>query len=98
MINYSQTMSLKYTKQEKENSRKMNIFFYYEKLVKKAKSNKEDYLLCKGKNPLKLDDKNRIALANLLVIFRADALEYWNKAEALRDKYSFLNEMIKSKK
>ena len=87
-----------YTKQEKENVRKMNIFFHYEKLMKDARSAKEDYLECKGKNPLNLDDKNRIALAELIVIFKADALEYWNKAEALRNEYSFLNEMIRLKK
>ena len=88
----------KYTKQEKENVRKMNIFFHYEKLMKKARSDKEDYLECKERNPLNLNDKNRIALAELIVIFKEDALEYWNKAEALRNEYPFLNEMIKRKK
>ena len=98
MINFSQTMSTKYTKQEKENSRKVNIFWKYEKLMKDAKKAKADYLECKGKNPLNLDDKNTIALAELIVIFKEDALEYWNKAEALRNEYTFLNEMIKRKK
>ena len=88
----------KYTKQEKENVRKMNIFFHYEKLMKKARSDKEDYLECKERNPLNLNDKNRIALAELIVIFKEDALGYWNKAEALRNEYPFLNEMIKRKK
>ena len=88
----------KYTKQEKENVRKMNIFFHYEKLMKKARSAKEDYLECKGKNPLNLNDKNRIALAELIVIFKEDALEYWDKAEALINEYPFLNEMIRLKK
>ena len=87
-----------YTKQEQENVREMNIFSNYEKLMKDARSAKEDYLECKGKNPLNLDDKNRIALAELIVIFKADALEYWNKAEALRNEYPFLNEMITLKK
>lgn len=86
------------TRQEKENSRRMNILWKYEKLMEKARSAKEDYLECKGKNPLNLDDKNRIALAKLIVIFKADALEYWNKAEALREEYTFLNEMIRLKK
>ena len=87
-----------YTKQEQENVREMNIFSNYEKLMKDARSAKEDYLECKGKNPLNLDDKNRIALAELIVIFKADALEYWNKAEALRNEYPFLDEMITLKK
>mgnify|MGYP003648090015 FL=1 len=78
-----------YTKQEQENVREMNIFSNYEKLMKDARSAKEDYLECKGKNPLNLDDKNRIALAELIVIFKADALEYWNKAESLRNEYPF---------
>jgi hypothetical protein len=34
----------------------------------------------------------------LIVIFHQDALKYWNKAEALRNEYPFLNEMIKLKK
>jgi len=97
MINFSQTMSIKYTKQEKENSRKVNIFWKYEKLMKDAKKAKSDYLECKQKNPLNLDYKNKIALAELIVIFKKNALEYWNKAEALRNEYTFLNEMIKRK-
>ena len=87
-----------YTKQEKENAKKMHQYFRYEKLMKQARSNKEDYLECLAKNPEKLNYKNRIALADLIVIFKEDALEYWNKAEALKNEYPFLNEMIKSKK
>ena len=87
-----------YTKQEKENAKKMHQYFRYEKLMKKARSNKEDYLDCLAKDPKNLDDKNRIALGKLIVIFKADALEYWNKAEVVRNEYPFLNEMIKSKK
>ena len=98
MPNFSQTTTLpKYTAQEKENSRRVTIFWKYEKLMKQANDAKVDYLQCKGKNPLNLDDKNRIALAELIVIFKEDALMYWNKAEALRNEYSFLNEMISKK-
>jgi len=99
MINFSQTTSLgKRTNQEKENSRRMNIFWKYEKLIFNAKKCKSDYLDCKGKSSLHLDEKNRIALAELIVIFKADALEYWNKAQALRNEYTFLNKMIETKK
>jgi len=99
MLNFTQTFnSPKYTKQEQENVRKMTIFFKYEKLMKDAKKAKSEYLECKGKNPLNLDDKNKVALAELIVIFKADALEYWNKAESLRNEYPFLNEMIRLKK
>ena len=59
---------------------------------------KEDYLLCKAKNTENLDNKNRIALTKLIVIFKEDALKFWNKAEALRNEYPFLNEMIETKK
>tara|TARA_R110000764_G_scaffold227080_1_gene317033 strand:+ start:786 stop:1079 length:294 start_codon:yes stop_codon:yes gene_type:complete len=86
-----------YTKQEKENSRKMHQYFRYEKLMKQARSSKEDYLECLEKDPKKLDEKNRIALKNLIVIFKADALEFWNKAEALKNEYPFIDEMIKNK-
>ena len=88
----------KYTRKEKENSKRMNIFFKYEYFMKEAKKAKADYLECKGKNPIKLDDKNRIALAELIVIFKQDALNYWNKSEELKKQYSFLNEMIRLKK
>jgi hypothetical protein len=87
-----------YTKQEKENSRKVNIFWKYEKLINDAKKAKANYLKCKSKSPLNLDDENRIALAELIVIFKKDALEYWNKAEELIIKNPFLNEMIRLKK
>ena len=99
MINFSQTTTLpKRTKQEKENSRRMNIFWKYEKLMKDAKKSKVEYLECKGRSSSHLDEKNRIALAELIVIFKADALEYWNKAQALRNEYPFLNRMIETKK
>jgi len=88
----------KLTKQEKENSIKVNIFWKYEKLIKDARSAKKNYLECKEKNTLNLDDKNRIALAELIVTFKVEALEYWNKAESLRNEYPFLNEKIKLKK
>jgi len=87
-----------YTKQDKENSRRMSIFRKYEKLMKAARSAKEDYLDCKGKNTFNLDEENRGALSRLIVIFKADALENWNNAEALRKEYPFLNEMIRLKK
>jgi len=87
----------KYTKKEKENSKRMNIFFKYDYFMKEAIKAKDDYLECKGKNPENLNDKNRIALAELIVIFKEDALEYWNKAEELKKQYSFLNEMIRLK-
>ena len=86
------------TRQEKENSRRMNILWKYEKLMKQAKTAKAEYLECKGKKTSHLDAKNTIALAELIVTFKADALEYWNKAEALRKEYPFLNEMIRLKK
>lgn len=86
------------TKQEKKNLRQVNIFRKYEKLMEKAKAAKADYLECKGKNTLNLDSKNRIALARLIETFKADALEYWNKAEALKEEYTFLKEMIRLKK
>ena len=99
MINFTQALKIpKYTKQEKENAKRMHQYFRYEKLMKQARSNKEDYLDCLAKNPEKLNYKNRIALADLIVIFHQDALKYWNKAEALKNEYPFLNEMIKSKK
>lgn len=99
MINFSQTTSLgKRTKQEKENARRVNIFWKYEELILAAKNAKSDYLDCKGRSSLHLDEKNRIALAELIVIFKADALEYWNKAQALRNEYPFLNKMIETKK
>jgi len=86
------------TKQDSENIRRMSIFRKYQKLMKEARSAKEDYLNCKGKNTLNLDEESKGALARLIITFKADALEYWNKAEALRKEYSFLNEMIKVKK
>ena len=98
-MNFSQTTALgKRTKQEKENSRRVNIFWKYEELMKDALKCKAEYLECKGKSDLHLDEKNRIALAELIVIFKADALEYWNKAQALRNEYPFLNRMIETKK
>lgn len=99
MINFTQTLKTpKYTKQEKENARRMHQYFRYEKLMKQARSAKEDYLDCLAKDPKNLDEKNRIALGKLIVIFKENALEYWNKAEVVRNEYPFLNEMIKSKK
>mgnify|MGYP003652798630 CR=1 FL=1 len=98
MINFTHSLNTKMTKQEKENSRQVTIFFKYEKLMKEAKKSKADYLYCKAKDPLNLDDKNRIALSNLIIIFKEDAIAYWNKAEALRNEYPFLDEMIASKK
>ena len=98
-MNFTQELSIpKYTKQEKENSRRMTQFFKYKELMKQARSSKEDYLLCKAKNTENLDNKNRIALTKLIVIFKEDALKFWNKAEALRNEYPFLNEMIETKK
>lgn len=98
-MNFSQTTTLpKTTKQEKENRRQVIIFKRYEQLMKDAIQCKAEYLECKGRDSLNLDDKNRIALAELVVIFKADAIEYWNKAQALRSEYSFLNEMIENKR
>tara|TARA_R110002167_G_scaffold346192_1_gene556713 strand:- start:261 stop:560 length:300 start_codon:yes stop_codon:yes gene_type:complete len=99
MKNFSQTTTHPiFTKKEKENSKKMRLFLKYEYLMKEAKKSKDDYLLCKSKNPLNLDEKNKIALAELIVIFRADALDWWNKSEDLITEYPFINEMIKLKK
>ena len=98
-MNFSQTTKLpKTTKQERENRRQVVIFWRYEELIKDALKCKAEYLECKGRNSSHLDDKNRIALAELVVMFKSDALEYWNEAQALRNKYPFLNEMIESKR
>ena len=98
MINFSETTKLKYTKQEKENVQKMQIFFKYQDIMQDAKKAKADYLDCKNKNTVSFDDKNRIALTTLTAVFKEDALHYWDKAERLRNKYFFLNEMIRLKK
>jgi len=86
------------TKQDSENLRRMSIFRKYQKLMKDARSAKVDYLNCKGKSTLNLDEENKQALARLIVTFKADALENWNNAQALIKEYPFLSEMIGLKK
>ena len=89
--------SAKLSKQDLRNMKKYELLKKYESLMKDAKNSKDDYLFCKGKNPLNLDEKNKIALAKLIVTFKADALKYWNKAQDLKSEYPFISDMIKLK-
>jgi hypothetical protein len=86
------------TKKDSETMERMSIFRKHERLMKDARSDKENYLNCKSKNTLNLDEKNRVALSQLISTFKENALENWNKAQDLRREYTFLNEMIKLKK
>ena len=89
--------SAKLSKQDLRNMKKYELFKKYESLILDAKSSKIEYLELNKKSPLNLDEKNKIALAELIVMIKEDALKYWKEAESLRSQHPFINEMIKLK-
>lgn len=85
-------LSTKFTKEELENARLMAIYNKYKYYLEQAKESKSDYLLVKSKiEKGTLDDKNLKAALKLKDIFKADALEYWNKSQEYLAKYNEQN-------
>ena len=81
--------STKLTKIELENVQAMAFYNKYQSYLKQANSNKED--LMQIRSSLKsgnLDLKNRTAALQLEIIFKADAIENWNLAQAELSKYN----------
>jgi len=79
------------TRNEKENCQAMTIYRNYEKYLKWAKENKVDYLKCKEMQKVKTSEN----LDRLVIIFKENAIEYWNKSQDYLAKY---NEFEKNRK
>lgn len=80
-----------YTKQEKENSQAMAIYRQYEKYLRLAKKDKEDYLDAKAMQKERTSD----ALDKIVAIYKKSAIEYWEKSQKFLEEY---NEFEKNRK
>lgn len=85
MIDFKNTMSTKLTKQEKQNSMDMVIIRKYKALMVKAKEAKAIYIELRAKDTSSLTEANKESLKNLTVSEYNDAIEYYNKAQELKD-------------
>ena len=96
---FSQTnLKTKKTDEEIKNAFEMNKYMSWEKLMKKAKEDKDTYLSLKSKSIDNLSLENKIALTELMNATKKSALKYYYQAEDLKAKYPFLSEMISKKK
>ena len=82
------------TKQESLSVKKMTLLKKYKSLLKNAHYYKSLYLELKGKDSLKLDDKNKNALISLMAIHKKDALDFWLKSEELKKNNPFLEKYL----
>ena len=80
-----------YTPKEKENCQAMAIYRNYENYLKWAKENKADYLKCKEWQKVKTSE----SLDRLVIMFKENAIEYWNKSQDYLAEY---NEFGKNRK
>ena len=78
------------TKQESENIQAMNIYNRYKATLKSAYASKDDYLAVK---------KVATASAETVSFFKTNAIEYWEKSQALLKEYNDfeLNRKYKNK-
>tara|TARA_R110000851_G_C12669710_1_gene522457 strand:- start:100 stop:390 length:291 start_codon:yes stop_codon:yes gene_type:complete len=90
--------SAKLTKYELENIKKMTPFIEWKKLMKKAKNYKSSYLGLKSKNTKTLSEANKKALIELMKSERESAIDYYNKAEKVKNDYPHIIKMINSLK
>ena len=80
-----------FTRVEKENCQAMAIYRNYEKYLKWAKENKADYLKCKEWQKVKTSE----SLDRLVIMFKENAIEYWEKSQKYLAEY---NEFEKNRK
>ena len=80
-----------YTKQEKENSQAMAIYRQYEKYLRLAKKNKEEYLDAKKLQQERTSD----SLDKIVALYKESAIEYWEKSQKFLEEY---NEFEKNRK